>query len=187
MRSSAASENKQHSTLIHEIMKSKLPDSDKSFTRIYDEVSTVLGAAFETTASTMRLIFFHLYSRPEILQRLREEIGSAKVEDSREVDLRTLEKLPYLTSVLMEGLRLSPGISTRMARIADRDLVYDKWIIPAGTPVGMTTILLHLDETMYPDPKAFNPDRWLEPDPWTIGSRVFAPFSKGSRICLGMQ
>lgn len=31
--------------------------------------------------------------------------------------------------------------------------------IPAGTPVGMTTILMHTDDTWYPDPLSFQSDR----------------------------
>lgn len=33
----------------------------------------------------------------------------------------------------MEGLRLSAGAATRMARIApERDISYESWLIPAG-------------------------------------------------------
>lgn len=65
----------------------------------------------------------------------------------------------------MEGLRLSPGIATRAARVADKDLFLGggsgggDWRIPAGTPVGMTMILMHNDERLYPDPLRFNPQR----------------------------
>jgi cytochrome P450 len=88
----------------------------------------------------------------------------------------------------MEGLRLSPSMATRSARIApDRDLIYDKWRIPAGTPVGMTTLLMHTDKDLYPDPMCFNPDRWMNPDTRKKAEKTFAPFMKGSRICIGMQ
>lgn len=82
-----------------------------------------------------------------------------------------------------------------MARITDKDLWYDesgnkKWKIPAGTPVGMTTILMHLDEKVYPDPLRFDPQRWIDGEGKAGGhalGRYFAPFSRGTRICLGMQ
>lgn len=177
-------------TIIHEIMNSKLPDAEKKFVRVFEDMSTISGAGFETTASVLRMIIFHVYSDPEILEYLRDELFSAAtgLASVSQLDLKALEKLPYLTSVLMEGLRLSPAIATRMARVApDRDIVYDKLSIPAGTPVGMTTILVHMDESMYPEPRRFNPDRWMDPSPWRIGNRVFVPFGKGTRNCLGMQ
>jgi cytochrome P450 len=179
-------------TIVHEIMRSKLPASEKKFVRVFEDVSTISGAGFETTASALRMIFFHVYTNPDILQRLRAELASAEGgQSSQGARLKALEQLPYLTSVLMEGLRLSPAIATRMGRVApDRDIVYDKWRIPAGTPVGMTTILLHTDEVLYPEPQRFNPDRWMDPNPWTAGQqsgRVFAPFAKGTRNCLGLK
>ena len=147
-----------------------------------------MAAGFETTASVLRLIFFHVFSNPEILGRLRAELASASIPaDPNAVDLSALEKLPYLTAILMEGLRLSPAISARMQRIApDRDLVYGAWRIPAGTPVGMTAVLLHEDESLYPEPKRFNPERWMDLEARKKAEKTYAPFSRGTRVCLGM-
>jgi len=179
-----ASGNETPRTIVHEILASKLPAHERMPARIFEDVSTVTGAGFETTASVLRLIFFHVFSNPSILRRLRTELSSV----STPADLKTLEQLPYLTSVLKEGLRLSPAIATRMARVApDRDQIYGKWRIPASTPVGMTTILMHTDETIYPDPKRFAPERWIDDDGLKRGDTVFAPFAKGTRNCLGMQ
>ncbi|KUJ18476.1 cytochrome P450 [Mollisia scopiformis] len=174
---------KTRRTIVHEIMDSKLTPADKSFPRVFDDVATVTGAGFETTASVLRLIFYHVFSNAEILQRLRSELRPATTND-----LKVLEQLPYLTSVLMEGMRLSPAIASRMARIApDRELVYNGWHIPAGTPIGMTTLLMHTDEMLYPDPMQFNPDRWMDLDFRKKADKTYAPFSKGTRICLGMH
>lgn len=170
-------------TLVHEIMQSKLPPPEKTFQRVFDEVSTTTGAGFETTAAVIRLAAFHIYSEPTILQKLRAELASAPNHD-----WTTLEQLPYLTATIMESMRLAPAIATRSARIAqDKDLVYANWRIPAGTPVGMTIHLLHENEEEYPEPKRFNPDRFMDPNPWQLGSRTFAPFGRGKRNCLGMQ
>lgn len=88
----------------------------------------------------------------------------------------------------MESMRFSPALGTRLQRIApDRDLVYDKWVIPAGTPVGMTTLHMHMDDQLYPEPKRFNPDRWMDTEFRKRAEKVYAPFSRGGRICLGMQ
>ena len=105
----------------------------------------------------------------------------------------------------MEGLRLSPAAASRLQRVApDRELVYPQgnldgkgqqvkkeWVIPRGTPVGMTQILMHLDESVYgQDAKDFNPERWMDEDfkkRVAGGERMWAPFSRGSRNCLGMQ
>jgi len=169
-------------TLVHEIMQSKLPPPEKSFERVFDEVSTTTGAGFETTAAVIRIAAFHIYSDPKILQKLQAELAAAPGHD-----LEALEKLTYLTAIIMEAMRLAPAMATRSARIAqDKDLVYAGWRIPAGTPVGMTTYLLHHDEEEYPEPRRFSPDRWMDPSPWRLGKRTFVPFGKGKRNCIGM-
>ncbi|KAI2604653.1 putative Trichodiene oxygenase [Hypoxylon sp. NC1633] len=181
--------------MVYEIVHSQLPPTDKSFDRIMEEVATVTDAGFESTANVLRLILYHVYTNVEILQRLRNKIASAKASASSESDkttesstpiaLKSLEQLPYLTAVLMEGMRLSPAIATRAARITNKDLMYGGWRIPSGTPVGMTTLLMHTDEKLYPDPMRFDPDHWM--DPAFAANAKFAPFSRGTRICLGMH
>lgn len=181
-------ERGQH-TIVHEILNSSLNSHDKSFQRVFEEVTSVSGAGFETSGSVLRLLSFHVFSSPEILQRLQRELDSAGLFRSSAVDLKRLEQLPLLTATIMEGLRLSPGVATRMARIApDRDIFYKNWRIPAGTPVGMTTVLMHTDEDIYPDPYSFQPERWMEEGGVRKNSEhAYAPFSKGTRMCIGMQ
>lgn len=173
--------------MAYEIVKSSLPPGEKTFNRIFEEIATVTGAAFETSASTIRLILFHVYTNTNILDRLRAEITTTTVESSSKswpLPLQTLEQLPYLTAVLMEGLRLSPALGTRTPRVSDKDLFYESWRIPAGTPVGMTVLLMHTDENIYPNPMCFDPERWL--DDRKTSEKTFGPFSRGTRNCLGM-
>ena len=99
-----------------------LPPSEKEFQRINDEIDVITGAGMETVAQTLRSTIFYLYTKPNILDRLRSELRNHfnsrfnyKLEDN-EIQLAQLERLPYLTSVIMEGLRHSPGVATRLAR-----------------------------------------------------------------------
>ncbi|KAI0909120.1 cytochrome P450 [Ustulina deusta] len=184
MKAAASPDDDGPRTLVHEIVQSKLAPPDKSFERVFEEVSTTTGAGFETTAAVIRNAAFHIYSDPMILQKLRAKLAAAP-----DHDCNTLEQLPYLTAIIMEAMRLAPALASRSARIAqDKDLVYADWqIIPAGTPVGMTIHLLHQNEEQYPAPKRFNPDRWMDPNPWQLGNNTFVPFGKGKRNCLGMH
>ncbi|RYP45943.1 hypothetical protein DL769_011423 [Monosporascus sp. CRB-8-3] len=174
-------------TVVGAIMDSDLPPAEKTAERLSDEVITVAGAAFETTAYTLSVTLYNVYCNPQILQRLRAELLSAGL-NKRETNLAELERLPYLTAVLLEGLRFSPALATRMARVApDRDLLYGKQRIPAGTPVGMTALLMHLDPEVYPDPMRFDPDRWMDAEERKRMDKAYAPFGRGTRICIGMH
>ncbi|GKT94704.1 cytochrome P450 [Colletotrichum tofieldiae] len=100
-----------------------------------------------------------------------------------------LESLPFLTGVVQEGVRLSHAISHRLHRICpDETLVYRsgerEWHIPSGTPLSMTSNLVHHDERVFPDSHAFKPERW-------VGNprldRYLVSFGKGGRACLGIN
>ena len=54
------------------------------------------------------------------------------------------------------------------------------------TPVGMSAYLMHRDESVYPEPTAFIPERWLgNVNP--LMTRNLVPFTRGSRDCLGKK
>ncbi|KAI0474675.1 cytochrome P450 [Xylaria cf. heliscus] len=186
-------ENKPSPTIVHQILASDVSAADKTFTHLADEVITLTSAGMETTAHSLRVIIYHLYKNPAILHQLRAELESSSNEIYKPgtdgISLPALEALPYLNAVIMEALRLSTPIASRSQRIApDRDVQYRQWRIPAGTPVGMTLLLMHRDEALYPEPNKFDPLRWLDSDGKLkrIGEG-YEPFGRGSRICLGMH
>ena len=84
---------------------------------------------------------------------------------------------------------MSFGVSGRLYRISpDKDLVLKdsakEWVIPAGTPVAMSNPLVNLNPTIFPEPKQFKPERWLE-NPHL--DKYLVSFSKGPRACIGMN
>ncbi|OAG01866.1 cytochrome P450 [Paraphaeosphaeria sporulosa] len=174
-------------TVIGEIVDSNLPPSDKELPRVLNEVQTLVGAGLETVSGVLRLMLYHVFNDAEILQNLRAELKTIDIYPGGGVDLKTLEQLPYLTACIMESMRLSPAIASRMARIVpDSDLYYANWCIPSGTPVGMTTIWMHLDENIYPEPHSFIPARWMNVEYRRASGKTYAPFSRGTRMCAGM-
>lgn len=74
--------------------------------RVFDDVSTVTGAAFETTAAAIRLVLYYVYTNPIVLNKLRTELDAKATLMAEESDhyLTMLEQLPYLTAVITEGL-----------------------------------------------------------------------------------
>jgi cytochrome P450 len=131
-----------------------------------------------------------LLTLPHVLRKLKAELTAAIPDTSVSVPLATLEQLPYLTATIHEALRLSCGVSSRLQRIApDEDLIFHDdggkdWVIPRGTPVGMTSTLMHYDAKYFADPTTFRPERFIE-DPGL--TKFLIPFSKGSRQCIGIN
>ncbi|MCJ1464854.1 hypothetical protein MMC07_003469 [Pseudocyphellaria aurata] len=180
---------KAHKTIFYEIATSEslLPE-DKSLARIHADTMSVNAAGTETTAHALRVITFHLCENPGMVQKLRAELKSVDLSSPNTRKLPQLEKLPYLYAVINEGLRLSFGVVSRLARIApNRVIQYGEWKIPPRTPVGMSAGLIHLDPNAFSRPHAFDPERWMDPAERKRLEKYMVPFSKGTRSCLGIN
>ena len=56
------------------------------------------------------------------------------------------------------------------------------WELPAGVSVAPCIYLMHRRADVYPDPRAFRPERFLE---HPAGTYTWIPFGGGVRRCLG--
>lgn len=178
----------QGGNIFHALLNSELPESEKSTRRLVDEAVTVVGAGSHTTAWAISVGSYYILSNPSILRKLKDELKTVNVDGGNGKHiLSQLEKLPYLTGVIKESLRLSHGVSLRLPRIApNQEMRYKDWIIPAGASVGMTPALMHLDPNNFIDPEVFRPERWVEDKNGQL-DKYIAAFSGGSRICLGIN
>ncbi|KAF2650213.1 cytochrome P450 [Lophiostoma macrostomum CBS 122681] len=177
----------QAKTIFHTLLESDLPESEKTSERLADEAILLIGAGTHTGSWCLTVLAFHLLSKPELLRRLKDELKSVMPTPSTKPTLQELEKLPLLTGVLKEGLRLGYGASVRSARIAPDTLVKcGDWVIPAGTPASTAIPITSHDETIFPDSASFHPDRWVGDDAKHLDKYLVA-FSKGSRSCLGIN
>ncbi|CAK42677.1 hypothetical protein CBS115989_7071 [Aspergillus niger] len=155
--------------------------------RLLHEFITIVAAGTETTAHTMTVCTFHIAHNQSILDKLREELDN-RFHSNADMDLQTLEQLPYLTGIIYEGLRLSYGLSHRLQRISPIDpLKYKDIAIPPNTPVGMSSALMHHDESIFPQSHEFIPERWTDPNDRRRLNKYMVSFSKGSRQCIGMN
>jgi cytochrome P450 len=134
-------------------------------------------------------------AKPEIYERLMKELSNADINVNNLTWL-SLEKIPYFWAILQECLRMMPGVSHRSARIAPTENLHfhdskksKDWLIPKGTPIGMTSMINHWNEELFPQPNEFVPERWLLEDGsqnWGLQKKLIA-FGKGSRVCIGME
>ena len=106
------------------------------------------------------------------------------------------------SAVILEGLRLSYGLATRLQRISPDEPLHFRssvksekhespvdYVIPLGTPVGMTSVLIHHNPDIFPSPLEFMPERWLDGSGQRTKSLngFLLSFSKGTRQCLGIK
>ncbi|KAF2188496.1 cytochrome P450 [Zopfia rhizophila CBS 207.26] len=180
-----------HPTIFHDIINSNLPASDKSVDRLTEEASSVVGAGTETTKWVLTVGTFHLLDNGPVLARLKAELAEAMPDSSKILPYSDLEKLPYLSAVIQESLRMSYGQVQGMPRINRlHPWKFNEWVIPPGVLVSMDAYSVHSNETVFPNARAFQPERWFN-NPTGPGGRPLShyltSFGKGSRGCLGKE
>ncbi|KAL1636528.1 hypothetical protein SLS56_001113 [Neofusicoccum ribis] len=164
-----------------------LPPSEKSDFRLRMEIEILLAAGTETTATCLGVLTVFVLDDPDVHAKLTKELVDAIPDASKLPPLQVLERLPYLTGVIREGLRLGFGIYTRITRMAEEPLPYGPYAIPPLTPVSMTSGLTHVDPAIWNQPTRFMPERWADPAEAARLGRYLTAFSKGGRACLGIK
>ncbi|KFA49197.1 hypothetical protein S40293_07217 [Stachybotrys chartarum IBT 40293] len=173
-------------TIFHSI-----PGSSKSLGRVdylRDEATSLTAAGAETTTWVCVVGCFHVLNQPTIKDCLVDELNSFQVGNILTVDIRQLEKLPYLSAVVHESLRLAFGTIERMPRIDNSNpFHYNEYTIPPGTPIGMDSYHMHMNESVFPNPSTFDPKRWLKSQDASTPnlSPFLTTFGHGPRSCLG--
>ncbi|KAI9815380.1 MAG: hypothetical protein M1832_005519 [Thelocarpon impressellum] len=176
-------------TIFHQLLNPKATEGHivPSVDDMKDESFVMLSAAADTTGNAMTVAAYHVIRNEAMYRRLTAELKDAFPDPSARLDLTTLEKLPYLTAVIKEGLRMSFGVIGRLPRTTpEPGAVFDGYPIPAGTDVGMSSWMMHRDPIVFPNPDRFEPERWTDPAEAKRLEGNLVSFGKGSRQCLGM-
>ncbi|EEB91444.1 hypothetical protein MPER_10190 [Moniliophthora perniciosa FA553] len=119
--------------------------------------------------------------------KLVQELEMAWPDKGNPLPLERLEKLPYLTAVIKESLRLSFGVVSPMNRmVPEAGAVIAGHPVPSGTIVSIANPFVHMNPDIFPDPARFYPERWLEDKDHTL-DRYLVSFGKGPRACLGIN
>ncbi|PYH75502.1 cytochrome protein [Aspergillus uvarum CBS 121591] len=176
-------------TLIEAIAGPKMPEHLRTPQRLMNDGFALTIGGTETTARSLAVGMYHLIDRPEILSKLREELGQVMPTPDSRPTWNELEKLPYMAGVVNETLRLSTGIASFSPRVVPTEVLqYKGHTIPPGTPIGQTHYFILMDPNIFPDPHAFEPERWIRAA--AAGNRLdryLVNFSKGSRMCVGLN
>lgn len=173
-----------------------LPTSEKSSQRLEDEATLMVMAGTYSPMLSLIVANYHLITRPEIMAMLRSELAA----HPSAINAAQLEQLPYLSAVIQESHRLTFGLTGRNPRVCpDEAVVYTEqnttggrtprtYTVPPGTSLSTSTLLVHTDESIFPDPWRFDPGRWtITDDPPMLARRrrFMLSFMRGTRGCLG--
>lgn len=130
---------------------------------------------------------YHLLHNPEMRERLFGELLTVWPDLSQPPRFETLERLPYLTAVVKETLRLAPATPVGLARVVPPEGATISGVrIPGGTSVSQSSLFVHLSEDVFVCANEFLPVRWLGPEAAKLDQFLVA-FSVGPRSCQGIN
>ncbi len=142
---------------------------------VHDELITLLIAGHETTATSLAWALRWILPDRSLVARLRDEIASAGGDAAR------IAKLELLDATVKEALRLQPIIPI-VGRVLQRPMKLGGVDLAPGTMVAPAVYLVHQRPSLYPEPRAFRPERFLSFKP---GPSEWLPFGGGLRRCIG--
>ncbi len=144
-----------------------------------DELITLLAAGHETTATSLAWALYWIHHLPEVRAKLLQELDSL----GENPDPNAILRLPYLSAVCSETLRLYPVVTLALNRLVKSPLEIMGYELNPGTLVIPCIYLTHHREDLYPQSKQFNPERFLERQ---YSTSEYLPFGGGNRRCIGM-
>ncbi|KAK5026639.1 hypothetical protein LTS07_007573 [Exophiala sideris] len=152
---------------------------------IVAEISIMMNAGSDTTAIAMTNVLYFLLKNPACMAKLRQELDDTLEEEDVVAPYDKVRHLPYLRACLDEALRITPPNTFGLPRRTPPEgaSILGDWIA-GNTSVSMSSYVAHRDESVFPEPERYMPERWLgeagkELQPY------FVAFSAGARGCIG--
>ncbi|HEY9804930.1 MAG TPA: cytochrome P450, partial [Candidatus Obscuribacterales bacterium] len=143
-----------------------------------DELMTLLLAGHETTASAIAWAFYWVHKFPHIREKMLQELATL----GETPDPVSLARLPYLTAVCHETLRIYPIAVLTVPRAVKEPVELMGYSLQPGARLYGCIYLIHHRPDLYPDSKQFKPERFLERQ---FSPYEFLPFGGGIRRCIG--
>ncbi|CAE7012814.1 hypothetical protein HRS9139_02143 [Pyrenophora teres f. teres] len=175
--------------LLNGMLKGVDPKTGKKMPEesVMDNMITFLIAGHETTSGLLSFAFYYLLRNPEVYQKAQQEVDNVIGKGSVTVD--HLSRVPYLTAVLRETLRLQPTAPAINLTAKEDTTIGGKYAVKAGQPIICLFPMIHRDPAVYgEDAEEFRPERMLD-DEFERRNKEFPncwkPFGNGMRACIG--
>lgn len=162
--------------------------SDLTADEVHDQVTTLIGAGYNTTAATLAWAVHRALATPGVWGRLRDEAADVlgPVGNGPGLGPDAHRGLAYASAVVHEALRLHPpgALSPRQAVV---DVAVGDRVIPRRAMVAWSPYLAGRDPRAWDEPLAFRPERHLDPTPEQAArtEAAWVPFGRGPRRCIG--
>jgi cytochrome P450 len=149
---------------------------------VLSESMQLLVAGHETSSNALSWLLYLLSSRPDCLERLRQEFDS--VLGGAPLSYSDVPKLEFAAQVIQEGLRLYPPF-WMVDRMALSDDSVGDLAISAGSTVVVFIYGAHHSPQYWENPESFDPQRFSKTNEKLHTPFSWLPFGAGPRGCIG--
>ena len=143
------------------------------------QASLMFAASHLTTAHSLTWTLFLLAQHPSVMSQLHRELSTQL--DGGFPSLEQVERLSYAERTIKESMRILPA-SSYSQRITAAAVDLGPFKLAPGAGIVFSQFITHHMPSIYADPEAFLPDRWLRINP---SPYQYLPFGAGPRMCLG--
>lgn len=152
---------------------------------IADNMITFLIAGHETTSGMLSFVFHYLLKNPAAYRKAQAEVDKVVGQSSIQID--HISKLPYVTAVLRETLRLQPTAPAFALQAKnDTEIIGGQYHISKNEPIVALLPKVHRDPAVYgEDANEFRPERMLDENFNKLPPNAWKPFGNGMRGCIG--
>ncbi|KIK93558.1 hypothetical protein PAXRUDRAFT_144832 [Paxillus rubicundulus Ve08.2h10] len=149
-------------------------------TNIYLGTSTSLTRV----VSAIYAFFLAMTIYPEVQRKAQAELD-AVVGTERLPRLEDRDSLPYVNAICEEVLRWHVIAPLAVPHVSTEDIFYNGFVVPKGSYVIVNAWSILHDETTYPNPDVFQPERFLGENPQPNPQSIC--FGFGRRVCPGLH
>ncbi|ONI82895.1 cytochrome P450 [Actinosynnema sp. ALI-1.44] len=159
----------QRDDVLAMLLQSRYDDgSPMNHSDIADQLLALLTAGHETTATTLAWTVERLRRHPGVLHDLVDEVDAGG---------KALRE-----ATILEVQRIRPVIDMIGRQVRSDRMDLGPWTLSRNDRVLVSIALLHDDPSVFPDPRAFRPSRFLDTKP---DFYAWIPFGGGTRRCIG--
>ncbi len=169
--------------LLQTLMDARYSDGEgMSDELVLSESMQLLVAGHETSSNALSWMLYLLSSRPDCLERVRQEFDSVLGESPLcQADVPRFE---FTAQVIHEALRLYPPF-WMIDRMAVEDDRAGDVVIPRGSMVIVYVFGAHHAPRYWQNPENFDPERFTRANERLRTPFTFLPFGGGPRVCIG--
>ncbi|KAK3740560.1 hypothetical protein QZH41_014951 [Actinostola sp. cb2023] len=145
-----------------------------------------LLAGHETTSTTLALVCYNLATKPDVQERLQQEIDRVWTDEDEMPSYDMVHELPYLDMVMSETLRLYT-LGFMLLRECTKECVIKGIKISKDTPILVPVYSIHRDPNIYPNPETFDPERFSAEAKQSRDPFLYLAFGHGPRNCIATR